>query len=161
MASRVIIVEKRALNAHSIQAAEDESFAMESHQAPLRHAVLPSFLSSFFSLLFLSLPLSLSSLSLFAFFFIIHGCGEDWLVGWFGCTSHPISFRKAIAFSTVISFRGWERLHLVGRSFAIRHVRRSVVSFLPNTGFQFPKDLCLSFCEIRYLCFSSSFFFFN
>ena len=155
MASRVIIVEKRALNAHSIQAAEDESFAMESHQAPLRHAVLPSFLSSFFSLL------SLSLLSLFAFFFIIHGCGEDWLVGWFGCTSHPISFRKAIAFSTVISFRGWERLHLVGRSFAIRHVRRSVVSFLPNTGFEFPKDLCLSLCETRYPCFSSSFSFFN
>ena len=113
-----------------------------------------------FSLFSLSLSLSLSLLSLFAFFFIIHGCGEDWLVGWFGCTSHPISFRKAIAFSTVISFRGWERLHLVGRSFAIRHVRRSVVSFLPNTGFEFPKDLCLSLCETRYPCFSSSFFFF-
>lgn len=81
MASRVIIVEKRALNAHSIQAAEDESFAMESHQAPLRHAVLPSFLSSFFSLLFLSLSLSLLSHSLLSFLSSMVVARIGWLVG--------------------------------------------------------------------------------
>ena len=79
MASRVIIVEKRALNAHSIQAAEDESFAMESHQAPLRHAVLPSFLSSFFSLL--SLSLSLFSRYLLSFLSSMVVARIGWLVG--------------------------------------------------------------------------------
>lgn len=159
MASRVIIVEKRALNAHSIQPVEDESFAMESHQAPLRHALLSSFLFSFFFFNFFpSSPLSLS-LCLFPF---TAGRLTGWSVRSYATPSSPFRRAKRSRFRlSLVSIRrsGIGSIYIVGRHFATFDV--PVVSFLPNLRPPDRKGFVCFFMQYR-LSFSPLFsFFFN